>query len=255
MRAALCLLLVLLGGDVFASDSLPPKPADYVDDTAGILSADTRSALVQRLAQFERDTSEQILVATFPKVPDDYAMEDFTQRTAEAWGVGQKARDNGAVFFIFPMDHKMRIEVGYGLEGAIPDATAKSILDSIVRPAFRSGDFDGGVARGVDAILQAAQGEYKGTGRTVAEREGGDSGLPILLIIFGIAVVTAVIRKSSRLPGGWDYTGRGARRRRNIFWGGGGGWSSGGGGGSDFGGGGFSGGGGSFGGGGASGGW
>jgi uncharacterized protein len=279
MRAVACLLLLALcGGVALAADPLPPKPADYVEDTAGILRPATRSALARQLAQFERGTSNQVLVATFPKVPDDYAMEDFTQRTASAWGVGQKERDNGAVLFIFPQDRKMRIEVGYGLEGAIPDVTAKSIIDGIIRPAFRSGDFDGGVSRGVDAILQAARGEYKGTGRTVAEStvsvrvEDSSVGIGIatgfaLLLLF--AVIIPLIRLSQRA--GWDYTGTGTRRRGTFLdsglgsggfgggsWGGGGGSSSGSGGGfssgsSDSGG--FSGGGGDFGGGGASGGW
>jgi len=280
MRAVACfLLLALCGGVALAADPLPPKPADYVEDTAGILRPTTRATLARQLAQFERDTSNQVLVATFPKVPGDYAIEDFTQRTAAAWGVGQKERDNGVVLFIFPQDRKMRIEVGYGLEGAIPDATAKSIIDGIIRPAFRSGDFDGGVSRGVNAILQAARGEYKGTGRTVAESTGSsrveDSPVGIgiatgfaLLLLF---VIVQLIRQSQRI--GWDYTGTGTHRRRGTFldsggfgsggfgggsWGGGGGSSSGSGGGfssssSDSGG--FSGGGGDFGGGGASGGW
>jgi uncharacterized protein len=269
MRAVVCLLLLAFyGGVALAADPLPPKPADYVEDTAGILRPATRSALARQLAQFERDTSNQVLVATFPKVPADYAMEDFTQRTAAAWGVGQKERDNGVVLFIFPQDRKMRIEVGYGLEGAIPDATAKSIIDGILRPAFRSGDFDGGVSRGVDAILQAARGEYKGTGRTVAESTGSsrveDSpvgiGIATGLALLFFFVIIQLIRKSQSI--GWDYTGTGSHRRRGTFldsgagstgfWGssGGGGFSSGS---SDSGG--FSGGGGDFGGGGASGGW
>jgi uncharacterized protein len=268
MRAVACiLLLALCGGVALAADPLPPKPADYVEDTADILRPATRTTLARQLAQFERDTSNQVLVATFPKVPADYAMEDFTQRTAAAWGVGQKERDNGVVLFIFPQDRKMRIEVGYGLEGAIPDDMAKSIIDGILRPAFRSGDFDGGVSRGVDAILQAARGEYKGTGRTVAENTGSgrveDSPVGIgigtgfaLLLLF---VIVQLIRQSRSI--GWDYTGTGTRRRHGTFldsgagstgfWGGG----SSGGGFSDSGGGGFSGGGGDFGGGGASGGW
>ena len=115
-------------GQSHAADTLPPKPTQYVTDNAGILSAAARSELNAKLAAYERDTSNQILVATFPDVPDGYQMEDFTQRTFDSWGVGQKGKDNGVVLFVFPKSHKMRIEVGYGLEGAIPDATAKSIL-------------------------------------------------------------------------------------------------------------------------------
>src|SRR4029453_18435932 len=87
---------------VLAVDPLPPKPSQYVVDTAGILSPQLVAALNQRLEGFERQTSNQVLVATFPRVPDGYALEDFTQRTAEAWGVGQSKDDNGVVLFVFP---------------------------------------------------------------------------------------------------------------------------------------------------------
>jgi uncharacterized protein len=269
MRAALWPLLLLLGGFAFAADPLPPKPADYVEDRAGLLSPSVRTELALKLAAFERATSSQVLVATFPSVPDDYAMEDFTQRTAEAWGVGQKAQDNGAVFFIFPKDHKMRIEVGYGLEGAIPDATAKAILDGTVTPAFRRGDFAGGITSGVDAILQAARGEYHGDGRTNADgKNKPDASGAILFVCFGaFLLIFAAKAISRRYSGGWDYSPRGTRNHRRSSgwedggwsrsWSGtwGGGDSGGGGGGSSGDSGGFSGGGGGFGGGGASGGW
>jgi uncharacterized protein len=279
----LCVLGAIVGGlPLAAAGALPAKPARYVEDTAGLLSAPTREALIQKLDAHERETSNQVLVAIFPSVPEDYAMEDFTQRTAEAWGVGQKSRNNGAVLFIFPKDHKMRIEVGYGLEGAIPDATAKTILDREITPAFRAGDFDRGVTRGVDAILRAARGEYRGTGRTNADapprsggtlpRSGGDSGGEAIIAIIVLGAI-ALIFLGARFGGGTGtiYDGNRKSRRSSPWssstWGGGGfgggfGGGSGGGGfgggssgGAGGGGGGFSGGGGSFGGGGASGGW
>jgi len=271
MRKAPWIFLLLLGcATAFGADPLPPKPARYVEDSAGLLSAQTRDAINAKLEAFERETSSQVVVAIFPKVPADYAMEDFTQRTAEAWGVGQKQTDNGAVFFVFPQDHKMRVEVGYGLEGAIPDATAKTILDREVTPKFRAGDFNGGVTRGVDAILAAARGEYKGTGRTNADNDGTNSryrgdyepgpGATILLIFFGILFVFLIASMAGQTA--WYYSGNGRKRRKSPWWisGGGSGWGGGGfgggsGGGGFGGGGGFSGGGGSFGGGGASGGW
>jgi len=263
MRAALRLALLFLGGVALAADPLPPKPAQYVEDQAGLLDASTRHALVQKLEAFERETSDQVLVAIYPTVPGDYTMEDFTQRTFAAWGVGQKARNNGVVFFVFKNDRKMRIEVGYGLEGAIPDATAKSILNGEVTPAFRRGDFDGGVTSGVDAILAAARGEYKGNGRTNAEQNDEVSPGTGLVIVFLIITVFIFIARFAGRSSGWDYNRRGTRRRHDNSWwdsggwGGGGGFgggSSGGGGGFDSGGG-FSGGGGDSGGGGASGGW
>ncbi len=267
MRLASRLPAILVAGIALstclhAADPLPPLPARPVADRADILSAGTEADLNERLDAYERETSNQVLVATFPSVPEDYAMEDFTQRTAESWGVGRADDDNGAVLFVFRDDRKLRIEVGYGLEGAIPDATAKAILDREITPRFRSGDFDGGVTRGVDAILAAARGEYTGDGSTVGDL--GDETHPALgFFILLIFVLFFVGLLRFVLQGVGDTFGPGGRTRRRRFtpmilpgqsrsrWGGGGGLGGGGG----FGGGGFGGGGGSFGGGGASGGW
>ena len=236
-----------------ASGALPPKPEHYVEDKAGILSPAARAALNSKLEQFERDSSDQVLVAIFPDVPAGYQMEDFTQRTAEAWGVGQKKSDNGGVLFLFPKSHKIRIEVGYGLEGAIPDAVAKRIIQTEIVPAFRAGDFDGGVTRGVAAILAAAKGEYHGTGRTNADSNSGNpaTGVPVFLIFFFLVLFIIIVSNMARNSGAYyGSTGRRSSWFPDSF-------SGGSGGGGDFGGGGggFSGGGGSFGGGGASGGW
>jgi uncharacterized protein len=241
-------LSLLFGGA--ATGALPPKPDTYVADEAHILTRQTIAELNSRLDTYERESSNQILVATFPSVPTDYALEDFTQRTAEAWGAGQKEQDNGAVLFIFPNDRRMRIEVGYGLEGVLPDATAKQIIEYEIRPAFAAGSFDAGVTRGVDAMIKATRGEYKGTGRTDADR--GDSGGPTWIVLLIIIIVLILIIRKAGGGGGTTFGGRGGRSVwiPPIIGGGGsgGGFSGGGGGG-------FSGGGGSFGGGGASGGW
>ncbi|MDD5199590.1 MAG: TPM domain-containing protein [Terrimicrobiaceae bacterium] len=243
-----------------AAEPLPPRPAAYVTDRAGILSAKTVAEWNARLAAYERETSNQVLAAIFPSVPADYQMEDFTQRTAEAWGVGQKKTDNGVVLFIFPNDRKMRIEVGYGLEGAIPDATAMAIINNEIRPEFRQGNFDAGVSRGLTAILAAARGEYHGTGKTQAENAVQVPFSAACFLAFVAAlVIFGYITSSNR---GASYRRGGRRSAAPGLWGwppgggwsggsSGGGWSSGG----SSGGGGFSGGGGSFGGGGASGGW
>jgi len=244
-----------------AADPLPPAPGQYVSDGANLLAPATEAALNARLAAFERETSNQLLVAIIPDVPADFAMEDFTQRTFDAWGVGQKQNNNGAVLFIFPEARRMRIEVGYGLEGALPDATAKRILTNEIQPAFRAGDFNGGVARGVDAIIRATRGEYEGTGSTNAERQSANVDFPgaLFFLIFAAVLIFIVFANRDAARQGTYY---GPRGRRDVWFPPvGGGWgsgrSSGGGGfGGGFGGGGgFSGGGGSSGGGGASGGW
>ncbi|MFZ0711836.1 MAG: TPM domain-containing protein [Terrimicrobiaceae bacterium] len=237
-----------------AADPLPSKPAQFVSDKAGILSPQTVAALNARLEAFERDTSNQVIVATFPGIPDGYVLEDFSQRTAEAWGIGQKKNDNGVALFVFPNDRKTRIEVGYGLEGALPDLIAKRIIESEILPAFRARDFDSGVNRGVNSILQALRGEYRGTGRTNADTDENGQGSWMIFLLFILIILIILAANRRTLQRGAYY---GPSGRRDVFSPPiGGGWSRGGfGGGSGRSGGGFSGGGGSFGGGGASGSW
>ena len=259
LRQWLLLLAVFIVGRgwVFGADPLPPKPSQYVVDAAGILSPQLVGALNQRLEAFERETSNQVLVATFPRIPDGYALEDFTQRTAEAWGVGQSKDDNGVVLFVFPNDRVTRIEVGYGLEGALPDALTKRIIENELLPAFRGNDFNSGISRGVNALLQATRGEYRGSGRTSADSEEGPEGSWLVFLLFIVMLLMMVAASRNVARRGTLY---GPRGRRTVWIPPiGGGWSGGRGGGTfgggGFGGGGFSGGGGSFGGGGASGRW
>ncbi|HEY7574715.1 MAG TPA: TPM domain-containing protein [Thermoanaerobaculia bacterium] len=240
-------------------DLIPDKPAMFVTDRPDVLGPGGAEALNEKLAQFERDTSSQILVWIDRRVPEGFTLEDFTVRAAQKWGAGGKETDNGAVLFVFTEDRKLRIEVGYGLEGAIPDAIARRIIDERIVPRFRANDYAGGVDAGAEALMAAARGEYKGTGRTRAEEQGrGRNAAAACLpwLIFGIFVILPLILRAKRTFR--THSGRGWRSGGfPIVFGGGGGWSgggfSGGGGGGSFGG--FSGGGGSFGGGGASGSW
>jgi uncharacterized protein len=233
-----------------AAEVIPPKPDRYFNDYAGVVSKQAAHRFNEQLAQFERETSDQVVVAVFPKMQSESDIADYTQRVAQAWGVGQKDRRNGAVLFVFIQDRKMFIQVGYGLEGALPDATAFDITERHIKPLFRAGNYEAGLATGIDLICKAVRGEYKGSGKTVSERQGngGFSGvLPFIIFFIVLIVISRVIRK----PGGYGYS---SRRGGPVFIPSGGGWSSRGGGGGGGGGGGFSGfggGGGSFGGGGA----
>ena len=242
-------LFALLATKSQGAEVIPPKPDRYFNDYADVVSKTAALRFNEELAQFERETSDQVVVAIFPKMQSDSDIADYTQRVAQAWGVGQKERRNGVVLFVFVQDRKMFIQVGYGLEGALPDITAFDITEYKMKPRFRNGDYEGGLATGIDSIFKAIRGEYKGSGNTVAERNRRGGGAPSFLffIIFLIALI-AISRIMRRL-GGYGYS---SRRGGPIFFpggGGGGGWSSGGGGGGGFSG--FSGGGGSFGGGGA----
>jgi len=229
-----------------AAEVIPPKPDRYFNDYAGVVSKEVAQSFNEQLAQFERETSDQVVVAVFPKLQSDSDIADYTQRVAQAWGVGQKQRRNGVALFVFIQDRKMFIQVGYGLEGALPDITAFDITEYHIKPLFRNGNYEAGLATGIDLICKAIRGEYKGSGKAIAEQHRGSGGLGLLPFIIFVIVLIVISRMMRRL-GGYGYS---SRRGGPVFLpmgGGGGGWSSGGGGGFS----GFSGGGGSFGGGGA----
>ncbi len=173
------LLLLLL-----AAISLPPKPDHYVTDRAGVLK--NANALNEKLANFERQTSDQILVYVDRHLPPDTSIEEMGSEAMRKWGVGQKGRDNGAILFVFVGDRKMRIEVGYGLEGSLTDAKSKRITSTVIKPEFQRGDYAAGIEKGVDAMLATVRGEeYRGSGRTVAEGRRGSSAPT--LVLFALA--------------------------------------------------------------------
>src|SRR5437016_1879297 len=231
-----------------AAEIIPPKPDRYFNDYASVVSKSVALRFNEELAQFERETSDQVVVAIFPKMQSDSDVADYTQRVAQAWGVGQKGRRNGVVLFAFIQDRKISIQVGYGLEGTLPDIVAYDIRANHISPYFKRGEYEQGLAVEIDLVCKAIRGEYKGSGKTVTEEHrGGGAPSFVFYIIFVIALI--VISRIMRRLGGYGYSsGRGGP----ILFpgGGGGGWSSGGGGGGGFSG--FSGGGGSFGGGGSS---
>jgi uncharacterized protein len=254
------LLIALFFGTLWSSVAdTPPKPTRYFNDFAGLVSGSTAQRLNQKLADFERETSNQILVVIYPSLPADTTVEDYAQDLFRAWKPGQKGRDNGAIFFIFVKDRKLRIQTGYGLEGALPDVICKRIIADQVGPRFKKGDFDGGVSAAADAMIAATRGEYVGNGRTVAEVRGKvrhDQGSLWDLVIF--LVVLAIVGISwVRAARRGAVMSSGTRRTGGTWWSGGGGCGGGGGGSSGGGGdsGGFSGGGGDSGGGGSSGDW
>jgi len=259
MRRFFAILILLAGFRLGANEVIPPAPAAYFNDYAGAVSAGTAMSLNATLESFERQTSEQIVVAVFPKMQSDSDVADYTVRVARAWQVGLKDKNNGAVLFVFVQDHKLFIQVGYGLEAVLPDALCKRIIDEQITPRFKAGDFDGGLTAGVQSILAATKGEYKGTGVTVAQThyhlQNNNFAGAIPVLVFAVIFILIIVSNIARMGRGMIYTGSSWNRSSN--WSGGGfssgssfgGFSGGGGGG------GFSGGGGSFGGGGAGGSW
>jgi len=254
MKVTLILVIAFLGATLFGAgaETMPSKPDRYFNDYAGVVDPSVAQELNEELAQFERDTSTQILVAIYRTMQSESSVADYTQRIAKTWGVGQKGSNNGAVLFVFIENRQMFIQTGYGLEGALPDATCWDITHNVIAPRFKQGDFTGGLRAGVSAMMQAVRGEYKGTGKTRREAEGGPQAFPLGAIFFVLIVIFIImmsLRRTVRRRG-YGYTGWGGPFIGGFGGGssGGGGWSSGGGGGGFSG---FSGGGGSFGGGGA----
>jgi len=252
VRRLCAISVLLLGFRLFAQEVIPPAPSAYFNDYANAVSAGTAAQLNQTLEDFERQSSEQILVAIYPTMRSDSSIEDYTVRVARSWQVGLKDKNNGAVLFVFVQDHKMFLEVGYGLEGVLPDALCKRIIDEQISPRFKAGDFDGGLTAGVQAILAATKGEYKGTGTTVAEHlQHVKDIVPQIFTVIVIILILLVFLRGGSFGRGFSVWTIGSGGSMGGW--GGGRYSGGGGGG--FGGGGFSGGGGSFGGGGAGGSW
>ncbi|HEV8269310.1 MAG TPA: TPM domain-containing protein, partial [Thermoanaerobaculia bacterium] len=166
--AGATLLLLAVSTALGAGPKVPPAPTRFVTDKADALSNETEESLERRLKDFEAQTSNQLLVYIEDEVPEGTTVEEYTVACAQAWRAGEKAKKNGLVLFVFPGSKVARFEVGYGLEGALPDALASRIMNDEVVPRFMEGDVDGGVTAGVEAAIQATKGEYRGTGRKPA---------------------------------------------------------------------------------------
>jgi uncharacterized protein len=282
----LLLFLLVFAGAVNAAALEVPLLKGHVNDYAAMLSTASERQLEAVLTDFEQKDSTQIVVLTIPSLKGD-SLEDFSMRVVEAWKIGQKKLDNGAILLIAKEDRKIRIEVGYGLEGRLTDLLAGRIIRNVIAPQFKSGQFDRGITEGVAAMIDAVRGEYAvtdaprqlqtgvpvialfalfflinalGRASRVMGAAAGAVLFPIAgalffglgpLLLLGLIPLGLVAGLLISLLGGPLVAGRTHSGHRGGYWGGG----SGGGGFSSGGFGGFSGGGGGFGGGGASGGW
>ncbi|MCZ7583680.1 MAG: TPM domain-containing protein [Deltaproteobacteria bacterium] len=212
-----------------------PALKGRVNDYAGLLDARQTAQLENALAAFENETSNQVVLLTVPSLEGE-AIEEFSMRAAEAWKLGQKGKDNGVLLTVAPNDRQVRIEVGYGLEGALTDLESSRIVRYAILPAFKEGNYYAGIAAGLDGIMKATVGEFQAPQR---DKAYGRKTHSVISTVFSILFFLLLI--STR-------TGRFLLFTSMMFGGRGGGFRGGGGGG-------FSGGGGGFGGGGASGRW
>lgn len=250
LLAALLLGLAMLSAHALTFPALTGR----VVDEAGILDAATTAAITDKLAAVEAKSGDQIVVVTLKSLQGT-TIEDLGYQLGRAWKIGQADRNNGVVLIVAPNERKVRIEVGYGLEGALTDAVTQLIIRNVIAPRFKVGDFQGGITRGVDDIIQVVSGDAEEFQRRAAQRP--DQTAPaidvatLITIVIIFFVVISVLRNGG---GGGSRRGFPGRYGGPVFIPSGGSWSSGSGGGGSSGGG-FSGGGGSFGGGGASGDW
>ena len=243
------LLALLAAGGLRAAEVIPAKPTRYFNDYALAVKPETAERLNQELVQLEQQTSDQVLVAIYPKMQTDSSVDDYCLRIYRSWQVGQKDKNNGAVLFVFMQEHKLWIQTGRGLEGDLPDATCKDITADRIAPLFKKGDIDAGLTAGVEAMIAACkkEGDFKGTGKTDYQKQhpaGNDAGantgggLGLGAIIFLIVLFWIASRSFGR-GGGVMFGGGGPTFFGGGFGGGGGGSSgsdSGGGGGGDSGG-------------------
>jgi uncharacterized protein len=254
LASSLLVYLIFIQAQLVSALDVPPLRG-RVNDYASVMSQQQVQSLEARLAQFEQEMGHQVAVLTIPTLEGE-DIEGFSIRVAENWKIGKKGFDNGVILVVAVKDRRLRLEVGYGLEGVLPDAIAKQITSNYIVPRFRSQDYAGGIIAGIDAVLRVIKNEPLPES---ARKKGGSQGpnlsgtamLVITLALFGLMAFAAASRRRNQM---WATRGR---HYPPIFWGGGGfgggGYSGGGGffgGGSDSGG--FSGGGGTFGGGGAS---
>src|SRR5476651_306781 len=156
-RASILALMLCWAFAAMADVAVPPLTGRVVDKTATLSSSDIAS-LDQTLKDFEARKGSQVAVLIVPTTQPE-TIEQYSLRVAEAWKIGRKKIDDGAILVVAKDDRKLRIEVGYGLEGALTDVTSKRIIDEIITPKFRSGDFAGGISSGVDRIIGVVDGE------------------------------------------------------------------------------------------------
>jgi len=244
--------LAILSSIACAQTLAFPTLTGRVVDEANILDSATRTALTEKLAALETKTGNQVVIVTLKSLQGT-SIEDFGYQLGRHWSIGQKGKNNGALLIVAPNERKVRIEVGYGLEGTLTDALTKVVIENAIVPRFRAGDFVGGITRGTDDVIQVLSGDSEAFNQQVAAKkalrnQSADDWYALLSVLFWIGVVLFVTFVINR-------PGRGGRDRRGSPWivpipiGSSYGRSGG------FSGGGFSGGGGSFGGGGSSGSW
>lgn len=195
MKTFFAFLLLLSIPSLGVALDVPPLRA-HVNDTGGMLSTSAVSKMEQELAAFEKSDSTQIVVLTIPSLEGE-SLEEYSIKVAEAWKIGQKGKDNGAILLIVKQERKIRIEVGRGLEGKLTDLLSGRIIRGEIAPRFKAGDFDGGVHAGVSAMMAAVKGEY-----TASSGTGGKTAPNFLTLFLFLFIGCLVLGAVSKILGG-----------------------------------------------------
>ncbi|NQV14963.1 TPM domain-containing protein [bacterium] len=180
------IILLAITTSLFAGGIFPDHIKTQVNDWGDLLSSTQEKNLEQALRQYEAESSNQIVVATFPSLEGE-SLEDVSMQMFETWNLGQSGRDNGVLLSIFKLERKIRIDVGYGLEGVLPDITAGQIIRNDITPFFKQGRWYEGIVSGLQGIIQATKGEYTGSGAGGNQKRKQNSnffGLIFPIIIF-----------------------------------------------------------------------
>lgn len=176
-----------------------PALKNRVNDYANMMSPGARAKIEGDLKAFEQSDSTQIVILTIPSLEGE-DIAGYSIKVAEAWKIGQKGKDNGAIFIVAKNERKMRIEVGRGLEGKLTDLASGQIIDRIVKPRFAKGDFDSGFLAATQALIDVARGEFKAEEKRPVKKKSQGSSLPVILIFGAIALIA--LGRVSRVLGG-----------------------------------------------------
>lgn len=200
-KVLLCTLLLLLGMTIEARE-IPPKTEFLVNDYASILQSGERAQLENYLRRFADSSSTQIAMVLIPSLEGEEIF-DYSMRWAQTWGIGQEGKNNGVLVFVALQERKIRIQVGYGLEGVLTDAFTKRVIEEVMKPSFKAGNYYEGLSLASQYLVKAARGEYKNENFGKKSKRTGVGSIMVLLIIL------AVLYFFFRGGGGSNYGSRG----------------------------------------------
>jgi len=210
-KILLVAVLFIMQTQVFAQDKLPAKPISWVSDYTDLLTSEQQRNINHKLNRLEKATSTQIFLAIFDRIPENYYLEDFVVKLYEKWRPGRTNENNGVLIVLFTGDRRIRIEVGYGLEGVLTDMQAGRVIEDVMKPEFKKGDYYTGLNNGIDVIISAVKGEY--TIPIKAKSKLKKTNWFSLLVIF--FVIVSILRRFGGR--GTTVSRKGSRYSRTVW--------------------------------------